>query len=131
MSFLKAALALSAVAVVGYVGYRAAKKHPSAAMAIVTALANSGSSSTTHRRHDTTVHVNETETVITADESQMEGVMGASARAKSTPISVRVRGDGDDVFIDVDRPVLGMMDTVDYADGEAMFGGNDGFKFPR
>jgi hypothetical protein len=131
MSFFKAALAIAAVAGVGYAGYKTAKKHPRAAAAVLSALANSGSTPTRHHKHDTTVHVTETKTVIVADESKMEGVMGTTARAKRAPTTVRVHGEDDDLFISVDRPVLGMMETIDYADGESMFGGDAAFKFPR
>lgn len=130
MSFLKAAAILVGVAGVGYLGYKAAKKHPSATKAILTAMANSGS----HTRTNTaskTIHIHERETVITPNESEMEGVMGTSARAKETPVKVRVNHtDTDRIDVTVTRPVLGMMEQIDYADGQSMFGGDGLTKFP-
>lgn len=128
MSFLKAAVALAGVAAVGYLGYKAAKKHPTATKAILAAMANSATRTETASK---TIHIHERETVITADESRMEGAMGASARAKETPIKVRVNHtDSDRIDVTVDRPVLGMLDTIDYADAPHLFGDINGGSEP-
>lgn len=128
MSFLKAAVALAGVAAVGYLGYKAAKKHPTATRAILAAMANS---STTRSTASKTIHIHERETTITPNEAEMEGVMGTSARAKETPVKVRINNTDDGrIDVTVTRPVLGMMEPIDYADGQSMFGGDGLTKFP-
>lgn len=121
MSFLKAAFAVAAVAGVAYAGYKAAKKYPKAARAVGTVLAATANASAA--RASRTIHVRETETVISADKENMGGVMGMAAQAKAAGTKVHIDNRGGRTSVVVETAVLETLETIDYADAKKHFGG--------
>lgn len=131
MSWLKAALAVGAVAAAGYATYKVAKKHPKAVKAVVDVLAKP---SPTRVYTETVVVVEEPvvskplvvvrqeEVVWEAEADKMEGVMSVAKQVQDHDGELTIDIEDGSVVVTQTRHSAKELDYLDTRDGGKLFG---------